>query len=389
MDLELLPSLQGLVWRPLADGVRATVADGRLTITRPGGLRLSMTEETPPGGKSAVASGHEVERQVEAVPPSGEIGRHGTGQVHSAHQLPASPPVIVAADPATATLGLARLAALDGVGRQQERRRILGDLPALAGLPRARARLELARLYLADALGPEARTALEMINDADLAVPAGGPLRSSRSALAGAAEALAGRHDPALASLLDHALDHDAEIALWRSYAAARAARWQLATQEWDRSGGLPEDYPDPLRRRLGLELAAALLDHGDAAEARALLAQLGGIELSGEDGARLSLLQGIARGRDGMPVEAEAAFAAAKARGDGDIAVRAGFLLTSMQVDTGRLSPEAGTAALEADRAGWRGHPWQARMLSRLAELQALASRPVDSIARARPRSR
>ena len=256
------------------------------------------------------------------------------------------------------------------------------DLRALAGPPRAKARLDLARLYLADALGPEARTALELIDEADLGTVAAKPLRASRTALSGAAEALSGRPDTALANLLDHALDEDAEIALWRAYAAARASRWQLAAQEWHRSAGVPEGYPDPLRRRLGLELAAGLLDHGDAVEARALLAQLDGIELTGEDGARLRLLQGIAHSHEGRLREAAAAFALARDGSDGDIAARAEFLLASAQVELGELAPQAAVHLLKASRPGWRGHPWEARMLTRLAELQEMTEHPAAAIA-------
>jgi hypothetical protein len=377
VDLELLPSRQGLVWRPLADGIRATVAGGRLTITRPGGLRLSLVDAAAPIAERTVA--RDPAGGIDAKPaPPGNRSDNPVG--HHEPLAPHMPPATAAAAPPAGKLGLAGLAELDVVGRQQERRRIIGDPRGLAGLPRARARLELARLYLADALGPEARTALEAIDDTDLALPAAGPLRTSKVALTGA-EALAGRHDPALASLLDQALDGDAEIALWRAYAAARAARWQLATQEWGRSGGLPEGYPDPLRRRLGLELAATLVDHGDATEARALLAELGGIGLTGEDGARLSLLEGIARRRDGQHGEAEAAFAAARAQGDSDIATRAGFLLVFTQHDDGTLTPEAAIEAMGAERPRWRGHPWEMRMLTRLAELQAGAGRSAAAI--------
>ena len=57
VDLELLPSVQGLVWRVLADGVRAKVENGRLMITRPGGLRLSAADAPPlePAGAKAGA----------------------------------------------------------------------------------------------------------------------------------------------------------------------------------------------------------------------------------------------------------------------------------------------------------------------------------------------
>jgi hypothetical protein len=236
------------------------VVDGRLTVSRPGGLRLTVVaEQADPSPDPPLASsvGHPppaVEQAPEPVPTAPR-----TTEAEA-------PPAI------SGTLDLSELSVLGAAGRQQARAHLLGELQSLQGPERARARLELARLYLADALGPEARTALELINDQELTASGAALLRTARLALTGAAEALAGRHDPALASLLDHALDADGEIALWRAYVAALAARWPLATQEWQRSGGLPPAYPDPLRRRLGLELAAALVDHGEAGDAHALL---------------------------------------------------------------------------------------------------------------------
>jgi hypothetical protein len=378
VDLELLPSLQGLVWRPLSDGMIAAVTDGRLTVTRPGGLRLSTvaTEEAVPVPEPAPST---VKQQLTAAAPEPD-----DGHAQAPEAVAATPPApLKVTEPAVSgALELGGLAALDAAGRQLARARLLDELRGLAGPQRARARLELARLYLADALGPEARTALELIDDRELGTAVAGPMRTARIALTGAAEALAGRPDPALASLLDHALDADAEIALWRAYAAALGARWPLATQEWQRSGGLPQAYPGPLRRRLGLELAATLLDHGDAGEARALLRQLAGIGLSGTDGARLRLLEGIADAREGRLREAEAAFAAAAAAGEGDIATRARFLLASVRADAGSLEPAAAATALAGERQSWRGHPWEPRMLERLAELQAAAGRQVEAIA-------
>ena len=377
VDLELLPSLQGLVWRPLTDGMRAAVTEGRLTVTRPGGLRLSaVAAEAVPVPEPAPST---VKQQPTAAAPEPDDG-HG----HAPEAVVATPPAPLAAtEPAfSGALELGGLSALDAAGRQLARARLLDELRGLAGPQRARARLELARLYLADALGPEARTALELIDDRELGTAAAGPMRTARIALTGAAEALAGRPDPALASLLDHALDADAEIALWRAYAAGLGARWPLATQEWQRSGGLPQAYPDPLRRRLGLELAATLLDHGDAGEARALLRQLAGIGLPATDGARLRLLEGIADAREGRLREAEAAFAAAAAAGEGDIATRARFLLTSVRAEAGSLEPAAAATVLTGERQSWRGHSWEPRMLERLAELQAAAGRQVEAIA-------
>ncbi len=331
------------MWRSLADGVQATVENGRLTITRSGGLRLSATDAP---------------RQ----------GRQGA---------PAGSPIAPGA-----SLGLAAVTEPDQAGRATRRRRIVDELHGLTGLPRAEARLELARLYLADALGPEARTALDLIAVDDIGGPAAGPQRLSRLALGGAAEALAGRPDPALVKLLDHSLDEDREVALWRAYAAAQASRRELASQEWARSGGLPDGYPEPLRRRLGLELAALLLEDADPAAAMAMLARLKDLKLGPEERARLALLEGVAHAGAGAALAAEQAYATAATSTDADIATRAEFLLTDQRMKRQELTTAQGLGELARQRPRWRGHPWEARMLARLAALQAENGQPVAAVA-------
>jgi hypothetical protein len=54
---------------------------------------------------------------------------------------------------------------------------------------------------------------------------------------------------------------------------------------------------------------------------------------------------------------------------------------LISSRLDRGSLTPEAAIEALSAALPGWRGHPWEARMLTRLADLQALAGRAAASL--------
>lgn len=351
VDLELLPSAQGLVWRPLADGVTASLDAGRLILLRPGGLRLSHGT-----AMASVDAG-----SVESVPPA---------ETESVPALPSLP------------IGLAALGPTELAARQRARLDLLAGMRQLAGLPRAIARLELAKLYLADALGPEARTALELIDTASLAEPAARLLSLSKAVMAAAAAAVTGQHDRALATLLDRRLDEDPEVALWRAYAAARATRWGLATQEWARSGELLEGYPAPLRRLLGLEMASAMAEQGDAGAALTLIDQLRSLALSVDTQARLSLIEGLGLARTGRSSEADRAFQSASAHGDKDNRARAAFLLTSLRQERGTLSTREAVAALAAQQPGWRDHPWEARMLRRLAELQSATGQRVAALA-------
>ena len=223
-------------------------------------------------------------------------------------------------------------------------------------------------------LAPEARTVLELIDTATLADPAVSVLQLSRAAMSGAAAALAGQTDRALAVLLDHRLDQDPEVALWRAYAAALAPRWELAAQEWTRAGPLLDAYPEPLRRLLGLELAAAMVEQGDAGTALALVDRLRSMTLSADTRARLNLIQGSGLARMGQPIKADRALRAALEHGGRDVRTRSAFLLTSLRQERGELPASEAVAQLRTQQPGWRGHAWESRMLRRLAELQAAA---------------
>ncbi len=364
VDLELLDSAQGLAWLPLADGVRGVVEDDRFVLTRQGGLRLSGAVAAAP-----------VERATPAVPtPVAETVGGRTGE-------PAERTAAEAGVPAV-PLGLSALAPATSVSRQRQRHDLLARLAGLRGTPQALARLELARLFLADALGAEAGAALELVPADNVADPFPDRVRQSRAALSGAAAALSGRADTALAILLDRMLDQDPEVALWRAYAAARAMRSDLAAQELERSNGVLDRYPTPLRRALGLELASALIDRGDTGPALALLEGLRPLDLPTGLAGRLHVLAGLAMADGGRPADAEREFQAAAATGDLDTRTRAAFLRLSLPAAHGTMSAAAAAQAMTARRAGWHGHPWESRMLRRLAELQTSAGQDDDALA-------
>ena len=99
------------------------------------------------------------------------------------------------------------------------------------------------------------------------------------------------------------------------------------------------------------------MLEHGDAAEAQALLAQLQRARALGYRAVHgCDLLEGIAPPSRRQPAAAaEAAFATAARHGDADIATRADFLLTSSRIDRGSLDAGSGDRAHErsSGRAG------------------------------------
>ena len=88
-----------------------------------------------------------------------------------------------------------------------------------------------------------------------------------------------------------------------------------------------------------------------------------------------------MALARRGQPAKAERALQAALEHGDRDLRARAAFLLTVLRQERGELPAHEAVARLVAQRPGWHGHPWEARMLRRLAELQAASGQPVAAL--------
>jgi hypothetical protein len=128
--------------------------------------------------------------------------------------------------------------------------------------------------------------------------------------------------------------------------------------------------------------MATALLESGEADAALAVVEKLRPLELGAEVRARLDLLEGMALARAGRAEDAERAFGQAEAGGDRDTRARAAFLLASNREERGAITPDSAARALEAQRPEWPGHPWETRMLRRLAELQAAAGQAEDALA-------
>jgi hypothetical protein len=364
VDLELLATAQGLVWRPLADGVVAAVDGGRFTLSRPGGLRLSPESGgEPPQARSDLTSDDGFGRDADHRTPV---------SVPSEAMQPAAGPAVAPLESAPASLlGLMALEGTDARGRQELRRELLERLPQLSGLPEALARLELARLALADALGPEAQAALTLLKPADLPDPAAEAVQRSRAAMSGAAAVLDGEPEAALAVLSDPGLDGDPEAPLWRVLAAAQAGRWDRAAETWARSGALLYRYPLPLRRSLGPRLATALIDHSQSEEALAVLGSLRPLEPEPLARARLELLLAKALVDAGRADDAAEPLRAAAADGNRTTRIEAAFLAVRSRQEQGELLAAAARDALLQQRPYWRGHPEAGRMLRHLARLQ------------------
>ncbi len=442
VDLSLLESAQGVAWRSPLPEVRARAVTGGIAITRPGGLRLEpgafppeepaarppappdaaagapVTETAGEGEPAAaaqtpamVASAREGEKPpaLSAAPPEHVAVPPTEPGVSSAP--PAEPPRppgeetaaqetgADAVPPETAaegsgavepqqilpswrtTLGLAELAPelLEGVGRL--RRALVAELAMRKDPARQELRLQLARLYLADALGAEALAQL-LATTGSPVIEEDPELSKRRAALAGASSLLLGRNAAAARHLRNPLLEDDREMALWRAVLAARENSWDLAAEELERSRGILESYPPALRFRLGLMAVMIAAQNGDAASAFTWLDRLDQLPLTAAQRDELRFIEALTLDRDGAGTEARRLLARLVEEAPWITATKAEFALVNLDRQAGRIDEAAARDAFLRQRAFWRGHPWEPTMLRELGRLERTLGRIPQALA-------
>ena len=231
----------------------------------------------------------------------------------------------------------------------------------------SRTRLDLARFHFANGYAEEALAVLAILERDDTDLVESPPVR----ALRGAAQAWAGRVEPALADLDDPELSDEPEAALWRGLAAARGNNWSRADQEFQRARELVGDYPSPFRDELALLIAEAALRHGDPQEAALALdtaaSGQGGVESAAPAAA---YLRGEIARASGDPQTAATALARAAAGNDDKYRTLAEMALVEIALSEGEITAEEAIDRLDGLRFTWRGDALEFRLLRRLGDL-------------------
>ncbi|NJO37064.1 MAG: hypothetical protein HC871_04860 [Rhizobiales bacterium] len=233
VDLDLLPTLQGLAWRPLSDRLTASVNDRGLEFRSPEGLALTNLS---PGSSPS----EPVILEAMATKPS-ERADMVDGSAEPPQDLPAAIDGAQPTEMVRTALSHVDLAG-SGVERElvNEYRRIRRQaISKAAPEKRDQARLDLARLLVAERLATEARTVLNGISD-----HAAGDVMLQKQALSGVAAFLIGHRAEASSILFDPDLNDDQEIEIWRAALESMDAKWQAAAERWRRGEDILDAYP-------------------------------------------------------------------------------------------------------------------------------------------------
>jgi tetratricopeptide (TPR) repeat protein len=304
------------------------------------------------------------ERSPSAAPAA--AGREPPGTVAETSEPPIG--LVRFGDPTKAGLGSSMPELLE--------RRAGADPHARTAIDRELARAALAQGRAAEALAFLGEPAAASDPAADP------PAHPSARALTGVAAILSDRLTPGERLLDDPRYSGDAEVALWRAVAAARAADWPRAARALAASGRVFQSYPPALQVRLAPILARAHVKGGKPAAALALVDLARRQEPSPREAARLSLVEGLALLAQGAREAAAASFRAAAEGGDPVSAVEARSRLVRLAAEAERWSPEALLAELGRQRLLWRDHPAEPELLADLAELYAAAGRYGEALA-------
>ena len=360
VDLEMLPTAQGVVWRSLNDQLTAEIDGEALIFGTPLGLSLSKLMQTHQG-----SSDHAVIKAVAKKDPEDtRVDDDNTQRrITETTRRPAKYTKAAALKSAkpSSSFNLAKA----GVERElvNEYRRVRRQaITKAAPERRDQARLELARLLVSERLGTEARIILNAISDS-----AAADVTRQKLALSGVSAFLVGHRAMASDLLLDPELNDDTEIDIWRAALESSENQWQTAADRWRKTSDILDVYPPKLKLDLGLMALETAIETSDDKMIRRGLRRLNALELDAYAQARFDAVRALKAERDGDTEKARSILMALAGSPNRKVRTLADFELAALDAQQGKADIAA-LAALDRRMPLWRGHPEERSMLDKLA---------------------
>ena len=335
-QLQVLQTQQGLVLRPLVDGVEVAVTQNNILVRHKDGLLVS-SEETrglAPIDRSARELSHRLF----------ELSRWRRG---------------------------------DADAFVENKQNLIAAAVAAKGDDLVTAHIALARFYFAWGLATETLGLLNVI-EAEAPRMAEDPevkLMRAVSAL------LIENYEVADRILSDPALADELEAILWRSAFASILHDWESAVGGFALAQPLIFNYPPHVRNNLLLLGIEARLGVGDTGGASEYLIALSRRELSLSDEARAKYLTGRRFYIDGNRELAEKVWRELEEHSHQASRARARLGLLDLAIEDGRISKDAAIAELERLSFAWRGDDFELAMLLRLSELYEETGRYAEAL--------
>ncbi len=324
IDFSILPTAAGMVLLPYVDDLSVAIDSTRVTITRPGGLSL-----TPP--------------QM----PSGTLDAVGG---------PSASPSF---------LDFAQWQKLTGGSFLATERRLRAAIARLKSDKANKARLTLARFYLANHFDAEALGIIGVMQSADPGLRGDLQLQTMKAA----ASLEMGRYRDAVNALSGPQFDNDRHAALWRGLAETALENWKAASTNLARAAPVLSVYERSIRIKVRLATAEAALALGHLEVADAALHLLPK-HITGKLAFQAALDHARLYAGERRRARANRLFAAVQRSRYSDLAAKALYYRVDGDLANGWLKPDKAINALERLRFRWRGDLLELNTLRKLAQL-------------------
>jgi tetratricopeptide (TPR) repeat protein len=339
VELALLESIHGVAVRLNSDDITAEMAPDKIILGRSGGLTLS------PAGAAA-------ERASTAVRPVFDVGEWRKNRSENF------------------------------MARERE----LAAAAAAAGPDqRTPARVDLARLYLARGMYPEAKGVLDLA----LADAKQGQEDPVALIVHSVASALMGRPELALKDLASPAIGTNYGSQLWKALACARQGKWAEAREKFKNVEFAITSLPIELQRIVIMEAMHASLEVRDYSGAAKRAADLEVIGVAPEQKPAIAVLRGRLAEALGHDKDALSEYRMAVDSADRAAAAEGKLLEIALRQKRDEISPADAMHELETLSVMWRGDGIEVKALVMMARLYSDAGRYGESLAADRTATR
>lgn len=325
VDIQALPSAQGLAFVPNADDVTASIASGEVTIGRNVGLTVTR----------------DAQNRAAVVP----------GSLQRATQISLGKQVMMRQDPG----GFA--------GRLREMQRRVATAP---DGERNTRRMEMARFYIANRFAQEAIGLMRVIGAADPALSRD----PSFLILSGAAQALAHRPRAAERLLTNQILSESADAAFWLTLVMAEQGKWVEARAAAQRASDIAGTYPVDIQARFNMAAARAGLELNDFSFASAKLAEVDPLAIDPVIEADYSVLQARLTDIAGRTEDALDLYERAVRSPNQEAAAEAEYRRIRQLTRDKKLKPGEAIDRLQSLAIAWRGDELELKTLRTLGNL-------------------
>lgn len=325
VEFEALKTASGMVLLPYVDDLSVKIDTTRVTITRPGGLKLTPPMMPVAQSPAALAEG--------AAGPS--------------------------------FIDFRRWSRVEGGSFLATERRLRADIARLKPEHANHARLKLAQFFLANDFAAEANGLIQIMQAADPALQSDRQLLTMKAV----ADYRMGRLRDAHNDIAGIAFDADRHAALWRGLIETALEDWNDAAADLDRAGPVLHDYPQDWQARVRLAISEAALGRGRLEVADAALARLPD-QLPPELMVAAELERARLYAAENRAEEAQRLFAAVEKSGNEREAARSIYYRTVAALNAGAIAAPKAILELERLRFRWRGDALEMKTLRKLSQL-------------------